>query len=61
MSRIVFIDFAKGILVLLMVICHSLNYLQYVTLPHDILIFLPPSFIMIAGFIVCHMYMQKYE
>ena len=61
MSRIVSIDFAKGTLVLLMVVYHSLNYLQYGTLPHDILIFLPPSFIMITGFIVSHMYIRKYE
>ncbi len=61
MSRIVTIDFTKGALVLLMVVYHSLNYLQSGTLSHDFLAFVPPSFIMITGFIVSHMYMRKYE
>jgi fucose 4-O-acetylase-like acetyltransferase len=61
MTRIVSIDFTKGILVLVMVIYHSLNYLQYGTVPHNWLRFLPPSFIMITGFIVSHMYKQKYK
>ena len=60
MSRIVTIDVTKDVLVLLMVVYHSLNYLQSGTLSHDFLVFVPPSFIMITGFIVSHMYMQKY-
>ncbi len=59
-DRIVTIDFVKGILVLFMVIYHSLNYRGYETLPHDYLLFVPPSFVMIAGFIITHGYVPKY-
>lgn len=55
------IDFTKGILVILMVVYHSLNYLDYGTLPHDHMAFLPPSFIMIVGIIITRYYIPKYK
>ncbi len=51
-GRIDAIDFTKGALVVLMVLYHTLNYLDYGTIPHDYMAFLPPSFIMLAGFLV---------
>jgi hypothetical protein len=59
-NRIVTIDFVKGLLVLFMVIYHSLNYRGYESLPHDYLLFVPPSFVVIAGFIITHVYVPKY-
>ena len=56
-NRISAIDFTKGALVLLMVVYHVLNYLQFDSLPHDYLGFLPASFIMITGFLVAHVYL----
>src|SRR5262245_25100407 len=50
--RISAVDFAKGILVVAMVVYHALNYLGYETLPHDYLAFVPMSFTMIAGFLI---------
>jgi hypothetical protein len=56
-------DFAKGALVLCMVLYHSLNYLR-----HDrggaallYLRFLPPSFIFITGFLITHIYLARYR
>ena len=60
-SRIKTIDFIKGILVLLMVIYHVLNYLQYGVTPHHYMAFLPCSFIMITGFLVTQIYLTKYD
>lgn len=59
-DRIATIDFSKGVLVVFMVIYHGLNYLGYQSLPHDYLSFVPPSFIMIAGYIITHVYVSKY-
>jgi len=50
--RISAVDFAKGILVVAMVVYHALNYLGYETLPHDYMAFVPMSFTMIAGFLI---------
>lgn len=61
MDRIHVIDFTKGILVVFMVIYHSLNYLQYGSLPRHYMAFLPASFIMITGFIITQIYLPKYE
>jgi hypothetical protein len=59
-DRIVTLDFVKGVLVLCMVIYHGLNYLGYDAAPHFYLLFLPPSFILIAGFIITHIYVSRY-
>ena len=51
-NRIYALDFTKGVLVLLMVVYHVLNYLEYGSAPHDYMSFLPASFIMITGFLL---------
>ena len=43
-----------------MVAYHSLNYLDYGTLPHEYLTFVPTSFILISGFIITQFYSRKY-
>lgn len=56
------LDFVKGSLVLVMVLYHWLNY--FVTIDWDVyryLRFLTPSFILITGFIVSHVYLGKYS
>jgi hypothetical protein len=58
-GRIDAIDFTKGMLVLLMVVYHSLNYLDYGTVPHDYLGFVPASFILITGFLVSVVYLPR--
>ncbi|NPU84683.1 MAG: hypothetical protein HPY65_09365 [Syntrophaceae bacterium] len=60
-GRIDAIDFSKGILVFFMVVYHSLNHLKYGSLPHEYMAFLPPSFIMITGFIITQIYLPKYR
>jgi len=55
------LDFVKGVLVLVMVLYHWLNY--FVTVDWDVyryLRFLTPSFILITGFVVSHVYARKY-
>jgi hypothetical protein len=59
-NRIGEADFTRGMLVLFMVIYHSLNYLGYESIPHCYLLFVPTSFIMIAGFIITRVYVPKY-
>jgi hypothetical protein len=49
----------KGMLVLLMVVYHVLNYLQYEDIPHRYMAFLPCSFIMITGILVTKMYLSE--
>lgn len=61
MDRIHAIDFTKGILVVFMVIYHCLNYLDYGSVRYEYLSFLPPSFIMITGFIITQIYFPKYR
>lgn len=60
-DRIDSLDFTKGILVLFMVLYHGMNYLGNLTLPHEYLKFLPPSFIFITGFIITHIYLNRSE
>ncbi len=55
-NRISTIDFTKGILVVFMALYHSLNYFGYAKLHHIYLTFVPPSFIMITGFIIIQVY-----
>jgi uncharacterized membrane protein len=59
--RIGAIDFAKGVLVVAMVVYHALNYLGYDTLPHDYMAFVPMSFTMIAGFLIMQMHSDSRE
>jgi peptidoglycan/LPS O-acetylase OafA/YrhL len=60
--RIPALDFAKGVLILLIVLYHWLNY--FIVAEFDFyryLRFLTPSFIFITGFIVSNVYLSKYE
>lgn len=60
-GRLAALDIVKGVLVLLMVLYHWLNY--FVGVQGDYyryLRFLTPSFIFIAGFLVSHLYLRKY-
>jgi len=54
------LDFAKGALVLIMVLYHWLDYFYG---PHDsrYLRFLTPSFIFITGFLISNIYLSKYD
>jgi hypothetical protein len=54
--RIEALDMTKGVLVMAMVIYHSLNYSTDYTLGFKYLPFLPPSFILITGFLVGRLY-----
>jgi peptidoglycan/LPS O-acetylase OafA/YrhL len=61
-ARVPAIDFTKGILVLIMVLYHWLNY--FVSPRGDFykyLRFLTPSFICISGFLISHTYFSKYD
>lgn len=61
-SRIPSLDFTKGMLVLIMVLYHWLNY--FFGMRGDVykyLRFLTPSFIFITGFLVSHVYLAKYD
>ena len=58
--RLAFLDMTKGILVLLMVIYHTLNYTSHYHLGFRYLSFLPPSFIFITGFLISHVYTLRY-
>jgi fucose 4-O-acetylase-like acetyltransferase len=59
--RLAFLDIAKGILVVLMVIYHSLNYTKDYYLGFRYLSFLPPSFILITGFLLSIVYYPRYK
>ena len=50
--RIEALDITKGVLVILMLVYHSLNYSDQYSLGFRYLSFLPPSFIFITGFLI---------
>jgi peptidoglycan/LPS O-acetylase OafA/YrhL len=61
-QRIPALDFTKGVLVLLMVLYHWINYFigpQWGY--YEYLRFLTPSFIFITGFIISNVYLSKYD
>jgi len=61
-QRLASLDFAKGVLVLVMVLYHWLNY--FIGLQWDgyrYLRFLTPAFICISGFLVSRVYLQRYS
>jgi peptidoglycan/LPS O-acetylase OafA/YrhL len=61
-SRIPALDFTKGALVLIMVLYHWLNYfVSSDGFGYRYLRFLTPSFIVITGFLVSHIYLSKYS
>jgi peptidoglycan/LPS O-acetylase OafA/YrhL len=55
-TRIGALDMTKGVLVVAMVIYHSFNYSTDYTLGFKYLPFLPPSFILITGFLISRLY-----
>lgn len=56
------LDFTKGILVLLMVLYHWTNYFVGFDSPiYTYIRFITPSFIFIAGFLITHVYLAKYD
>jgi hypothetical protein len=57
--RISALDFTKGMLVLIMVLYHWINYF-YGSHDNRYLRFLTPSFIFIAGFLISNIYISKY-
>lgn len=57
--RLEALDFVKGALVVFMVVYHSLNYSADRGLPFQYLAFLPPSFIVITGFLLSRAYFSR--
>src|SRR5438094_10319297 len=55
-QRIDALDMTKGVLVVAMVVYHSFNYSTDYTLGFKYLPFLPPSFILITGFLISRLY-----
>jgi len=55
-QRIDALDMTKGVLVLAMVVYHSFNYSTDYTLGFKYLPFVPPSFILITGFLISRLY-----
>lgn len=60
-ARIGALDWTKGALVLCMVAYHAINYSAFRRTAFIALGFLPPSFILIAGFLVGQVYAKKYS
>ncbi len=58
-NRIAALDFTKGVLVLLMVFYHWLNYFVSPDLDYRYLRFLTPSFIFVTGFLIAHVYFSN--
>jgi len=58
-GRIVALDYTKGMLVLIMVLYHWINYFWFAQ-DNRYLRFLTPSFIFITGFIISNIYLTKY-
>src|SRR5215475_945473 len=54
--RIEALDMTKGVLVVAMLVYHSFNYSTDYTLGFKYLPFLPPSFILITGFLISRLY-----
>src|SRR5213596_2263625 len=57
-QRIDALDMTKGVLVVAMVVYHSFNYSTDYTLGFKYLPFLPPSFILITGFLISRLYFE---
>jgi peptidoglycan/LPS O-acetylase OafA/YrhL len=61
-GRISALDFTKGILVLIMVLYHWINYFVGSDWPYyRYLRFLTPSFILVTGFLISNVYLSKYK
>src|SRR4051794_14295397 len=57
--RIQALDMTKGVLVIAMVVYHCFNYSTDYTLGFKYLAFLPPSFILITGFLIGRLYLKS--
>ena len=60
-TRIDALDWTKGALILFMVAYHAINYSTFRPLAFRYLAFLPPSFILITGFLVGQVYAARYD
>jgi len=60
-TRIDALDWTKGALIICMVIYHAINYSAFRPMAFRFLGFLPPSFILITGFLVGQVYAAKYD
>ncbi len=60
-GRIDALDWTKGALIICMVIYHAINYSAFRSIAFQFLAFLPPSFILITGFLVGQVYAVKYD
>lgn len=60
-TRIDPLDWTKGALVLCMIVYHSINYSAFRSMAFQLLPFLPPSFVLIAGFVVGSVYSARYD
>lgn len=60
-ARLSSLDFVKGVLVVLMILYHWLNYFVYAPTVFKYLRFLTPSFIFITGFLITHVYLSRYS
>lgn len=60
-ARIDALDMTKGLLVVCMVVYHSLNYTTQYYLAFRFMAFLPPSFILITGFLLSHIYLARHD
>ena len=60
-QRIDALDWTKGALILFMVAYHAINYSAFRPLAFQYMAFLPPSFILITGFLVGQVYAAKYN
>ena len=61
-QRIATLDFAKGVLVLVMVFYHWVNYFIGLAWPgYRFIRFLTPAFICITGYVISHVYLQRYS
>lgn len=60
-GRVSALDFTKGALVVFMVVYHSINYFHNDFSWLRYFHFVPPSFIMIAGFLITNIYLAKYD
>lgn len=59
--RLAALDWTKGVLIVFMVVYHGINYSVFRPVAFQFLAFLPPSFILLAGFVVGNIYASKYD
>jgi peptidoglycan/LPS O-acetylase OafA/YrhL len=60
-GRVAALDLTKGVLVICMVLYHALNYTTQYHLSFRYFAFLPPSFIVITGFLLSGVYTAKHS